>query len=315
MINLIVHKRNHQIYLNYYNNNRRSPLYYAIYNHGQEIKHRRKMLTKMTKQRKDPSAPNSPLYNIGSNEWVYSVLTQDPQRLASVNFPVIESYKQVISPLGLAIQREQLDIGQDLVKKGAILNCHDISFLPNVLSRAGRQEITHSEEWIRLLKQAINKSQISMRSVFEHKNGNNPIHVLFQSIQLKWLKRIARQEKRARQQLQRREKLIDKNKKRIEKQVSYMEDEELNLKPYLLGLEKLFTMCRDWMFDTNDDKMVPVSILFEAAQWEWQHRSGSGISLTQADCEFFQKQQVMKIICQTLMQVYSMLNDDQGMFN
>ena len=47
IINLLMDKKEHQIYLNYYNNNHRSPLYYAIYHHKQEKRDRNKKLEKM----------------------------------------------------------------------------------------------------------------------------------------------------------------------------------------------------------------------------------------------------------------------------
>ena len=236
IINLLVYNKRHQVYLNYYNNNGRSPLYFAIYDHKREKHQREKKLRQL-----DPESQDLNM-NTNNQEWVYNVLTEDPQRLASVNFPVVETYNQVTSPIGLAIARSQYDIVKDLLKKGAILNCHDIAILPKKFERASERATAKSEKTLSILSQVVDKSQISLLNVC-NENGNNPIHVLCQRIHKKWLKNTT------------------------------LQQTQLNLAPAFLGLKTLFSMCPEWLFSVNHNKQLPIGLLLDEVEWKLESTS------------------------------------------
>ena len=128
-INFIFHIFNkfkkEKIFLNCFNNDGYSPLYYSMAYH---ITEKRKQQEKSQESQTQES------------RYIYSLLTDksginETNHKASVNFPVFEKNGEIRSPLGYAIVLRQFDMIKDFLNKGAIINCHEISLLPSLYFR------------------------------------------------------------------------------------------------------------------------------------------------------------------------------------
>ena len=196
-------------------------------------------------------------------EWVYQVLIKDSQRLASVNFAVLERYNQVVSPLGFAISRGEYDMVTDLLKKGAILNCHDISLLPNEFVRIIYDKNNmRAQERLSILVDVVKKCHISLSNICDEQ-GNNAIHLFFESIQ----------------------------------QYKHPSSQSLRL----VSLDKLFSICPDWIFRVNNENQSPIALLLHPPKWKKEKN-------------IFCNDHIMMIIFHLLAKMRKILNKPQGDF-
>ena len=107
IINCVFKQQNHKIYLNCFNNEKKSPLYYAITNHYKEDKEDKQTNYNSSNSNSDEEEKKN---DKNHDEFMYQLITQDPNNLASVNFPCEINGDTVLSPLGCAISRAEFQV-------------------------------------------------------------------------------------------------------------------------------------------------------------------------------------------------------------
>ena len=173
----------------------------------------------------------------------------------------------------------------NFVKKGGILNCHDLSFLPSSYEQASKDESRTYE--IMTLNEVVAKSNILLKHVCDG-NGDNAIHVLFQNIQKKYVKFKNNKNKN---------KL--RSKSMVNRKKTFKFDNELK------GLKRLFSTCPQWLFSTNKSNNTPFAVLFDHENWDEIDNDDSN--------SIFANNEIMNVIMATFSTISTLVNDKQGM--
>ena len=183
-------------------------------------------------------------------------------------------------------------IVDNFVKKGAILNCHDLSLLPSSYEKASKDKSRMHE--ITTLNQVVIKSNILLEHVCDD-NGDNAIHVLFKNIKRKY---IEFKNKKSLQNDNKYRKRFDLKATTTRNKRTFKMDSELN------GLKTLVSTCSSWIFSTNKQNNTPLAMLFE----NWGQPGDDTNTILAND-------EIINIILTFLITISTFLDDKQRMYS